>query len=35
MQVRVVEVIDPIEQTVFEVYAALVLRTPYNNFENH
>ncbi len=36
MQVRIVEVADPIEQTVFEVYAALALRTTrYNHFENH
>jgi len=35
MKTRVVEVIDPIEQTVFETYAALALRTPYNTFENH
>ena len=40
MQVRVVEVVDPIEQSVFEVYAALHLRTTrdhggYNDFENH
>ena len=40
MQVKVVEVIDPIEQSVFEVYAALHLKTTrdhggYNDFENH
>ena len=35
MQVRVVEIDDAIEQTVFEVYAALALETPYNTFENH
>ena len=35
MKIRVVEVTDPIEQTVFEVYAALALETPYNNFETH
>ena len=36
MQVRVVEVSDPIEQTVFEVYAALVLGTTrYNDFDTH
>ncbi len=35
MQVRVVEVNDAIEQTLFEVYAALALRTPHNDFETH
>ena len=40
MQFRVVEITDPIEQTLFEVYAAVQLRTTreqggYNDFENH
>ena len=40
MQVMVVEVDDAIEQSVFEVYAALHLKTTrhhggYNDFENH
>ena len=35
MDIKVVEVKDAIEQTVFEVYAALKLNTPYNTFENH
>ena len=40
MQVKVVEVDDAIEQSVFEVYAALRLKTTrdhsgYNDFENH
>ena len=35
MSVRVVEVTDPIEQTLFEVYVALKLKTPWNSFENH
>ena len=35
MGVRVVEIQNPIEQTIFEVYAHLELRTPYNSFENH
>ena len=40
MQFRVVKVTDPIEQTLFEVYAALQLGTMrqqggYNDFENH
>ena len=35
MAVRVVGVVDPIEQTIFEVYAHLELQTPFNSFENH
>lgn len=35
MTVRVVEIEDPVEQTLFEVYAALALETPYNVFETH
>lgn len=42
MGIRVVEVDDPIEQAVFEVYAALELGTTrgrgqvgFNDFENH
>ncbi len=35
MQVRVVDVEDPIEQTILEVYAHLALDTPFNSFENH
>ncbi len=37
MKVRIVEVNCPIEQAVFEVYAAMELGTipHYNNFENH
>ena len=40
MQCRVVEVTDAIEQAVFEIYAALALRTTrdqggYNDFETH
>lgn len=40
MGIRVVEVTDPIEQAVFEVYAALELGTTreqggFNDFENH
>ena len=35
MKVRVVQVEKPVEQTIFEVYAALELHTPYNNFDNH
>jgi hypothetical protein len=35
MKVRVVEVKNPIEQTIFEVYAALALGTAYNDFDTH
>ena len=35
MKIRVVEVPGPITQTVFEVYAALMLETPHNDFETH
>lgn len=35
MEIRVTEVSNPIEQTVFEVYAAVALDTPHNVFENH
>ena len=35
MGVRVVEVKDPIEQSIFEMYASLALKTKYNSFDNH
>ena len=40
MEFRVVEVTDPVEQAVFEIYAALCLKTTleqhgYNDFRNH
>ncbi|MFZ1128716.1 MAG: hypothetical protein WAN78_10885 [Methanoregula sp.] len=35
MQIKVVEVPDPVEQTFFEVYAALELKTPYNEWGTH
>ena len=35
MEVRVIALADPIEQTIFEVYAHLKLGTPFNSFENH
>ena len=35
MTIRVVEIQDPIEQTIFEVYAHMKLGTPFNSFENH
>ena len=36
MEVRAVEIADSVTQTVFEVYAALALKTTrYNNFDTH
>lgn len=35
MQFRCVEIEDSIEQTLFEVYAAVELETPHNSFEPH
>ncbi len=35
MRVRVVEVTDDYEQAIFEVYAAFILNTCYNEFKNH
>jgi hypothetical protein len=35
MHVRAIRVDDPVMQTLFEVYAAMVLKTPYNDFDNH
>ncbi len=35
MDIRVVEIQDAIEQTIFEVYAHMTLGTEYNSFHNH
>lgn len=35
MSVQVIEINDPILQTLFEVYASIALKTPYNDFETH
>ena len=35
MDIRYVEEIDPIRQTLLEVYVAVVLKTPFNDFDNH
>lgn len=35
MQVRYVEERDPLRQTLLEVYVAVVLKTPYNDFNTH
>ena len=35
MNVRVIEINDPIIQTIFEVYVSMELNTEYNDFDNH
>lgn len=35
MKIRFVEIDDPIKQTLFEVYAAMKLQAPYNDFRTH
>jgi len=35
MDLRFVEEVDPIRQALLEMYAAVVLNTPHNSFENH
>jgi hypothetical protein len=35
MDIRFVEEPDPVRQTLLEVYVAVVLNTPYNDFETH
>lgn len=35
MKVRVIAIDDPVEQTLFEVYAALELKTKYNTWDTH
>ena len=35
MDLRFVEEADPLRQTLLEVYVAVVLKTPYNDFDNH
>lgn len=35
MELRFVEVEDPIVQALFEIYASVILKTPFNDFENH
>lgn len=35
MDIRFVEETDAVNQALLEIYAATVLRTPYNDFENH
>jgi hypothetical protein len=35
MGLRFIEESDPIRQALFEIYVAVVLRTPYNDFDTH
>ncbi len=35
MDVRFIDEDDPVRQCLMEVYAAIALRTPYNDFDNH
>jgi predicted GIY-YIG superfamily endonuclease len=35
MDIRYVEIQDPIKQALLEIYVAVVLDTPYNDFDNH
>jgi hypothetical protein len=35
MSVRILKVDDPRQQALFELYAAIVFETPYNDFDNH
>ncbi len=35
MDIRVVEEADPNRQALLEMYASIVLETPYNDFDNH
>jgi hypothetical protein len=35
MQVRYVEEADPLRQALLEIYASIVLATPYNDFNTH
>lgn len=35
MEFRYVEETDPIRQSVLEIYCAVALETPFNDFDNH
>ncbi len=35
MQTKVIEIEDQITQALFEIYAALILNTKYNDFSTH
>lgn len=35
MNIRVVEESDPLRQALLEMYVAVALEAPYNDFDNH
>ena len=35
MELRYVEEADPLRQTLLEIYVAVALKTPYNDFDTH
>jgi hypothetical protein len=35
MRIHAVEIVDQKTQAVFELYAAIALKTPYNDFRTH
>jgi hypothetical protein len=35
LDLRFVEEVDPVRQALLEIYVAVVLKTPYNDFDNH
>ncbi|HOJ07764.1 MAG: GIY-YIG nuclease family protein [Ignavibacteriota bacterium] len=35
MELRFIEVNDPVQQALLEIYIAITLNTPFNDFENH
>ncbi len=35
MDIRFVEEVDPVRQALLEIYAAVELGTPFNDFDNH
>ena len=35
MELRFVEESEPLRQTLLEIYVAVVLKTPYNDFDTH
>ena len=35
MQLRFIEIDDPVQQALLEIYVAICLETPLNDFENH
>jgi predicted GIY-YIG superfamily endonuclease len=35
MEIRFVKEVDPVRQALLEIYVATVLKTPYNDFDNH